>query len=189
MQAVELLQDYCEQAPQEGDKPGFRGRAKLIVKANPLPSAFPSMLEGYNGKPVLITASGHVFAGGAPLASPSAFAQAAVALSGGWLVCEQRRVGAGTCASTATSATGTSSRASPYTPPGPHPHLTAARKASAESRARLRLDGVLRRDTVPTMSMELGLTIEARDDREMPERILGCAQFHKPSWDAATKVE
>ena len=48
---------------------------------------------------------------------------------------------------------------------------------------------VLRRDTVPTMSMELGLTIEARDDREMPERILGCAQFHKPSWDAATKVE
>ena len=75
MQAVELLQDYCEQAPQEGDKPGFRGRAKLIVKANPLPSAFPSMLEGYNGKPVLITASGHVFAGGAPLASPWAFAQ------------------------------------------------------------------------------------------------------------------
>ena len=49
--------------------------------------------------------------------------------------------------------------------------------------------GVVRRDTVPTMSMELGLTIEARDDREMPERILGCAQFHKPSWDAATKVE
>ena len=48
---------------------------------------------------------------------------------------------------------------------------------------------VVRRDTVPTMSMELGLTIEARDDREMPERILGCAQFHKPSWDAATKVE
>ena len=54
--------------------------------------------------------------------------------------------------------------------------------------SRLRLDWV-RRDTVPTMSMELGLTIEARDDREMPERILGCAQFHKPSWDAATKVE
>ena len=47
---------------------GRAARAKLIVKANPLPSAFPSMLEGYNGKPVLITASGHVFAGGAPLA-------------------------------------------------------------------------------------------------------------------------
>ena len=45
---------------------GFRGRAKLVAKADPLPEAMPSMLRGYNGKPVLLTGSSNVFVGTVP---------------------------------------------------------------------------------------------------------------------------
>lgn len=45
---------------------GFRGRAKMIVKANPIPNAMPSMLHGYNGKPALLTTSSDVSVGTAP---------------------------------------------------------------------------------------------------------------------------
>jgi hypothetical protein len=45
---------------------GFRGRAKLIVKVDPMPAAMPSMLYGYNGKPALLTTSSSVDTGMAP---------------------------------------------------------------------------------------------------------------------------
>ena len=45
---------------------GFRGRAKLIAKVDPMPDAVPSMLRGYNGKPVLLTASSDVSVGTVP---------------------------------------------------------------------------------------------------------------------------
>ena len=43
-------------------------------------------------------------------------------------------------------------------------------------------------DSITEMGFEVGICIEAEGDEEMPEQMLACAQFNKPSWDAATDV-
>ena len=40
-------------------------------------------------------------------------------------------------------------------------------------------------DSVPKMNLELGCCIEARDDTEMPEQLLGCAKVSRVSWSQA----
>lgn len=40
-------------------------------------------------------------------------------------------------------------------------------------------------DTVPDLSLEIGVCIEPTENEEMPEQILGCVQTSKLSWDAA----
>lgn len=42
-------------------------------------------------------------------------------------------------------------------------------------------------DSIPEMNLEIGICIEAVEDGEMPEQILGCVQVKKPSWGMATE--
>ena len=48
---------------------------------------------------------------------------------------------------------------------------------------------VLTKDEFPNMTMRVGFTIEGKDEEELPEVLLGCANLHGVSLDAAEPVD
>jgi hypothetical protein len=144
---------------------GFRGRAKLIVKAEPLPEAMPSMLHGYNGKPVLLTASSDVSVGTVPgEAGDNSYME---------IDCNTRHV----------RLQFPISRTRGGVDACHFPALTWLFWMQWNLVARKSIASLW--DTVPGLGLEIGICIEPTEDEEMPEQILGCAQAKKISWSAA----
>ena len=163
--SIRLLNDYCRSAPHD---PKVRSRFKLIVYADPLPI---SILKGYNGKPSLLTNSASVYTGSVDgtssqcryLELDSNFRQVRTP--------KLRHVRVCTCV---------------YVNKASSVYVCTYRLRPDKSDigtlcveqwnlfARKAVPSVW--DSVASMDIELGVCIEAREDGQMPERLLGCAK-------------
>ncbi len=118
--ALRLLVEWSKRAPRDSK---WKGRLKLIMFAeNPVEVGLPSMLTGYNGKPILLTKSTELFAEKSYFEISTNFAKFCYLFRQAW---------------------------SSYGIPA-----------------------------LKTGDVSVGVTIEGRDDSELPEQILGCFSCH-----------